>query len=64
MDNFPFWSSCTNLLLTIIEPLHEKWMINLRNKLISEKSKKINLSGWKTANILGAPKQSTKKSLR
>jgi len=43
--------------LTVIKPLHGKWIIELYNVLTSAKGKEIILSGWRAAGILGAVEQ-------
>ena len=40
--------------LTLIKPLHVKWIIDMYDQLTSEKGKEIVMSGWRASGILNA----------
>ena len=40
--------------LTLIKPLHTKWIIDMYNQLTSEKGKEIMMSGWRASGIINA----------
>ena len=47
--------------LTVMKPLHAKWIIDLYNELTSEKGKEIVLSGWRASGTLDAVEMGTAK---
>ena len=47
--------------LTVMKPLHAKWLIEMYDEITLEKRKKIVLNGWKAAGILDAVKMGSAK---
>lgn len=47
--------------LTVMKPLHAKWMINLYNELTSPKGKEVIISGWRASGILRAVEERAEK---
>lgn len=50
--------------LTVMKPLHVKWLIDIYNTLTSAKGKKVVTGGWRTFGILGSVKEGAKICLR
>jgi hypothetical protein len=42
--------------LTVVKPLHAKWLIEMYNEVTTEKGKEIIINGWRAAGILDAVK--------
>ena len=40
--------------LSIVKPLHAKWLIKMYNHMISSEGRDVSLTGWKVAGILDA----------
>ena len=47
-------SAMLEITLTVVKPLHAKWLFKLYDKLASDKRKDIIISGWRAACILDA----------
>jgi len=43
-----------DLKLSILKPLHAKWLLELFNHMTSEEGRKVNMKGWEVAGISGA----------
>ena len=46
--------------LTVIKPLHARWMVELYNHMSSDAGLKVVISGWKTAGIFDAVRMGSK----